>query len=405
MAKAVVAATGCEWDGLQIPLRSDPAPATVNFYHRPTRRWLVVPVDLDATTAEQLQDNIVTAIAGPGQFHKRGSMTLREKLHKIYDAIDAIEKRGRNKAQSYDYVRSADVTRAIRKQFSELRVYAEINFTFEGGPYTIARAKDKDAPFSAVNARCSIIFHDLDSEETISASGLGTGADTGDKAGYKAQTGALKYALKNAFLVPDEADPEADSSTDENTTGERIAPEEIPDYNDFRGTEAVRPAPKVPPAVRPPNVALAALASAGSSQPVPFTETQPLFGATSADVLSKTETAPAAAREPGDDTEADRLPTEDELTNYRKQFSKLGDDLSTEGKLTASRALPLNRKLLVFLLSTTKVPDAKNITRGQWDNFFARVAKVRQLGNGLVELAKLVNKTNGLDEQGKKITS
>src|ERR1700676_1644517 len=119
---------------------------------------------------------------------EKRKMTLKEKLHKIYEAIEFIEKRGENTGQRYDYIKAADVTNAIRKQLIDLKVYAEINFDFVGFPYTIARAKDKDAPFSAVNVKCSVVFHDLESNETSTGSGLGSGADGGDKAAYKAQT-------------------------------------------------------------------------------------------------------------------------------------------------------------------------------------------------------------------------
>ena len=118
-------------------------------------------------------------------------MTLPEKLHQIYSAIDQVEKRGRNQMQKYDYIKAADVTNAIRKQLIMLRVYAEINFEFVGPAYTIAREKAPNAPFSAVMVKCTIAFHDLDdvSKGPIFSSGLGTGADTGDKAAYKADDG------------------------------------------------------------------------------------------------------------------------------------------------------------------------------------------------------------------------
>lgn len=335
-------------------------------------------------------------------------MTLREKLHQIYSTIDAVEKRGHNTSQKYDYIKAADVTNAIRKQLIELRVYAEINFEFVGGPYTIARKAEVNAPFSAVNVRCNILFHDLDSLELLTSSGLGTGADTGDKAAYKAQTGALKYALKNSALVPDEADPEADESVDEGSNNRQTVQEEPPDFQEARhAAPRLAAAPKTQKVEERPTAAPVAKSEAPQSEPL-LTEASSTTSAASTQTANSaatpqtTSAAQDAGREPGDDGGVYvLLPTEEELTSYRQQFSKLGDDLSTGGKLKSSKGLMINRKLLVFLLSVAKVDDAKNITKAQWDDFFARVEKAKALESGLVGLAQLVNKANGIEETKK----
>jgi len=68
--------------------------------------------------------------------------------------------------------------------------------------------------------------------------------------------------------------------------------------------------------------------------------------------------------------------------------------------LKASKSLPINRKLLVFLISITKAADAKSISKSQWDNFFARVdAAVANSEVGLLGLTKLVNKANGIEDK------
>jgi hypothetical protein len=275
-------------------------------------------------------------------------MTLDEKLHKIYDTVDFIDKKGFNTSQKYKFMQSADVVRTIRKQFSELRVYAEINFDFVGEPFTIARAKEPTAPFSAVRARCSLVFRDLDSQEIRTGSGLGLGCDSNDKSAGKAQTNALKYALKNAFLVPDEADPEADESVDEKDTREP-------------GDE-------------------------------PIHDSRPTRGATAA----------AASRATASTVEGDgALPTEAEMEAFRLSFGKLGEELATDGKLKASKSLPVNRKLLVFLLHITKADDAKSITRAQWENFFQRVDAKKADETGLIGLAALINQVNGVEPKDK----
>lgn len=93
------------------------------------------------------------------------------------------------------------------------------------------------------------------------------------------------------------------------------------------------------------------------------------------------------------------LPTETELKDYREKFRKLGDDLSAGGQLKSSKGRPINRKLLFFLLGITGAKEAKTITAAQWSNFFERVDHVKGLENGLVGLAKLVNKANGVEEK------
>ena len=149
-------------------------------------------------------------------------LNLRAKLSMVYARVDHIEKSGRNAKQNYDYVRSADVLHAIRKALIEYRVYAETNFDLLS-TYDIKTNSGGNMHTATVKA--FIVFHDLDSDERITGSGLGDGADGGDKGIYKAQTGAIKNALRNSFLVPDSADPEADQSVDEATQEQpRIAP-------------------------------------------------------------------------------------------------------------------------------------------------------------------------------------
>lgn len=310
-------------------------------------------------------------------------MKLTEKLASVYATIISIEKLGENDKQHYRYVRAADVTNAVRAELIKLKVYAEINYEFVGGPYTVARSKDPNAPFTAVNVRCSIIFHDLESTETITSSGLGSGCDNNDKAAYKAQTGALKYALKNSFLIPDEADPEADSTVDEE-----------PDYVEpQRQPAAARPAARPTPAAAPKPTSGATAAATSHAT----ASTQPAEHAVATPVKTTESTM-----DPGVAPSADGpLPTEEELEIYRVKFQKLGDDLSSAGKLKSSKGLPINRKLIVFLQDRTGMPDVKVITKAQWDDFFQRVdAKVAE-DNGLVNLGVLINRVNGVEAKKK----
>ena len=407
--KPIIARAGAEWCGIQecVP----PSPDLLLFNSKKSRSTLAIPFQ-SVYDAGVIETEIRKRLAQSDSEFKGTKMNLREKLHKIYSEIDHIDKTGFNKSQSYKYLKSVDVLHAIRKALIELKIYAEINFDFVGAPYTIAREKAPNAPFTAVNARCSIVFHDLETNEKITSSGLGTGCDTSDKAPYKAQTGGLKYAIKNAFLVPDEADPEADESVDENVSERRhlgmSANDDVPDFHEAqhaapRPNQPRPPAQETPkPAARPTPAPAAKAEASGATVAVSSPVTAP--SAPAAAAPSTPEVAPAAAREPGDDSGSENgaLPTEAQLAEYTAEYRKLCDNLAADGKLKSSPKLPINRKVLVFFLQITGAASAKEATAAQWDDFFARVKRIMSVDGGLIALRKKINKANGFDEDEKK---
>ncbi len=296
-------------------------------------------------------------------------MTFKEKLNQLYVIIDAVEKSKTNKMQHYDYVPATAVVRAVRKALIELRLYAEINTDFVGAPYTIAREKAPNAPFSAVNVKVTIKLIDLDSAETSTGSAVGSGADTGDKAAFKAETGTLKYALKNACLAPDERDPEADATVDEDAAS--------PEYK-YRGTEAMTP----PAPTRP----ISSEEEAGYDSQI---QTPP-----PAVIPGSTNTNTAPAREPGD---SDEMPSEEEMQGYRQAFAKLKTELEDAG--LDSKGAPIGVKVRIFLQSITGTMNPNSITREGWDDFFARAVSAKANPKiGLAGLIKLVNKANGIEK-------
>jgi ERF superfamily len=315
---------------------------------------------------------------------------LAVKLAEVYKNVEAIVKMGRNKSQGYDYVRAADVVIAIRKQLIAQSVYAEINFEFVGQPYTVARAKEPAAPFSAVNVKCSIVFHDLESSYTLTGSGLGSGCDNSDKAVYKAQTGAIKYALRSAFLIPDEFDPERDESVDEPNWREAV-----PDYAEVQGANRSQQAKPAPRPIEASAVELQPVNEAPARQVEPPSNEPASIEPTSTNSAASTQSEELFPEEPVTDT----LPTPDQMVEYRTKISKIADDLSLQGKLKASQKLPVNRKLLTFLLSITGRQSAKAITNAQWFDFFARVERVATSEHGYIGLAKLVNQSCGIDAE------
>lgn len=349
-------------------------------------------------------------------------MTLLEKMVEIYKSVDFIPKSGQNVKQNYKFMRHADVSRALRAQLVAQRIYVEVNYEFAGDAYTVARANGPAMP--AANVRCTLVFHDLDSKETLTASGVGSGADTGDKHVYKAMTGALKYALKNAFLVPDEADAEADERVDGGESNS--IPDDMPDFQEAKH-ESAKPSVRKK-TERPTQAASGATAAASSpvtapaaapvqppaanipkelpkSAPEPSSSISNTSTNSDSNVTPKSETVSApSSREPGDEAEDDgRLPNEAELDTYRKAFQKLGDDLSTEGGLKSSPKLPIERKLLVFLLSITKAASPKEITNAGWVAFFARVDAGKENEQvGLKGITVLVNRASGIEPKEKK---
>lgn len=94
------------------------------------------------------------------------------------------------------------------------------------------------------------------------------------------------------------------------------------------------------------------------------------------------------------------MPNEKELEAYRSQFKKLGDDLAADGGLKASKGLPINRKLLVFLLRTTGQDAAEAITTSQWAKFFTNAEQVKAKYSA-AHLTELVNTANGIQADKK----
>lgn len=94
------------------------------------------------------------------------------------------------------------------------------------------------------------------------------------------------------------------------------------------------------------------------------------------------------------------MPTETQLVEFRKQFKQLGDDLATAG-LKAGRGLPINRKVLAFLLKTTGAKEAGAVNLSQWTNFFHKVELTKQGEGGIKRLVTVVNEANGITEEKK----
>lgn len=132
-------------------------------------------------------------------------MGIALKMVAAMKAIDAVEKKGKNQQQGYNYVRATDVANEVRKVLHELGI--AFAYDIEDISHWDGQTKSGGTVyFCQIIVRVS--FTDSETGETVSGRTVGWGTDSLDKAPYKAMTGALKYALRMFFLIPDELDPE-----------------------------------------------------------------------------------------------------------------------------------------------------------------------------------------------------
>jgi hypothetical protein len=136
--------------------------------------------------------------------------SLVEKLAEACHAVGGIEKKGRNQAQNYDYIRAADVAKAIRHELFERGIVIipnEVECIAKQIDFTNAKGETRHSN----EVQLKTAYNITDGKETLVMHGIGIAWDSGDKAIYKAKTGALKYFLRGLGLIPDEKDdPEFD---------------------------------------------------------------------------------------------------------------------------------------------------------------------------------------------------
>ena len=140
--------------------------------------------------------------------------SLIAKLAEACNAVGGVEKKGRNEFQKYNYVKAADVAKAIRHELFDRGIIV----TIDEKEFKEHRKIPTNAGYEITEfiLRGEVTFRD--GQETLSLNAWATAMDSGDKAIYKAKTGLLKYALRGIGLIPDERDdPEFDESVDEQT--------------------------------------------------------------------------------------------------------------------------------------------------------------------------------------------
>lgn len=165
---------------------------------------------IDIPVKEEVQPNLVAKIAA------------------ACDAVGGVEKKGRNQAQGYDYVKAADVAKSIRHElFSRGVILLQDEAEIEWHEFQTMKGS------TMRECRLKIAYHLTDGIEEKVMHAFGVAMDSGDKAIYKAKTGALKYFLRGLGLIPDEKDdPEGDESVDRNPIQGRMnKPDTIEDQS------------------------------------------------------------------------------------------------------------------------------------------------------------------------------
>lgn len=129
--------------------------------------------------------------------------TLHQKLLDCRKKVEAIPKQGHNEAMNYDYVRDADVVKAVVGILDENKIDIIPSF---------AEAPQSNNGMTRVSMIYRIIDTDTGEEEVVFW--FGDGWDKLDKGIYKAITGCRKYFLLNLLMIPTHDDPERDNTHD-----------------------------------------------------------------------------------------------------------------------------------------------------------------------------------------------
>lgn len=261
-----------------------------------------------------------------------GAKSLASKLAEIMGEIDHVEKRGRNTAQNYSFVRAADVANAVRKKMAEQGIIM-LRQIVDKRCYETLTSNGKVQ--QAIDLHVRYTFRDGTTGETLTQDGYGSGVDSGDKASYKAQTGALKYALRDAFLIPDESDPEAFEDSDP-------PPQQ-------RGTTTTA-APSMPSAVNTkPSVEV--------SKP---SETKP------AAAPAQQQAAAAPPQQPAS-SESGQKKAEAPAT-FVARARKYSREILVAGGMQSEKGLGISAKLNKFFIATIGKKDVASFSDAEWEN-------------------------------------
>lgn len=141
------------------------------------------------------------------EVHKKLAIVMKECSH--------IAKNGVNEFHGYNYVTGADVLEKVNQAFTKVGLITTAQATLVD-LREVPNTKGSIEKFATVLVEVSV--YDIETEECLVFTGLGSGQDAGDKAIMKAQTAAIKYAYMMSLCIATNDDPEADIRTDVNMT-------------------------------------------------------------------------------------------------------------------------------------------------------------------------------------------
>jgi hypothetical protein len=125
-------------------------------------------------------------------------MNLYEKMLKVTEEVQNIEKKGFNAFNKYKYVQAVDVIEGVQKALIRNKIYLNIT---EIECIDSKEAKEKGFNFFS-RIKCHATFINAEKpDERIDVDYYGQAADSLDKQLYKAKTNGLKYLLTQQFLL------------------------------------------------------------------------------------------------------------------------------------------------------------------------------------------------------------
>lgn len=147
---------------------------------------------------------------------------LAKKFIEVMTECSHIAKNGTNSFHGYKYATSADVLEKVNASLTKQGI-ASIAVPELISLQDVTTAKGNVEHLATVKMTVTLV--DMESGETFSLVGLGSGQDSGDKAVMKAQTASMKYAYMLSLAISTGDDPEADARTDEHSNGAQPASE------------------------------------------------------------------------------------------------------------------------------------------------------------------------------------
>lgn len=132
---------------------------------------------------------------------------IAKKIQGVMKACKRLTKDGYNSDVGYPYVTAAKLIDTVNEALTR----AGIVTAAESRLLDIREVKGVG---TLATVEVTVKLLDVDSDETLTFKGIGSGYDGTDKSVAKAQTMALKYAFKSGLLIAEASDdPDADSKT------------------------------------------------------------------------------------------------------------------------------------------------------------------------------------------------